>query len=71
MNNSESLPFNAGLEEYLTPNGVTVIEWAERWFGEIPGPKSKVQDPVPFSRWARIESVSQTWRRITYEDFGA
>src|SRR3989440_4206609 len=24
----------AGLEEYLTPDGVTVIEWAERWFGD-------------------------------------
>src|SRR5512142_2562503 len=24
----------AGLEEYLQPAGVTVIEWAERWFGE-------------------------------------
>ena len=23
----------AGLEEYLQPEGVTVIEWAERWFG--------------------------------------
>jgi tRNA threonylcarbamoyladenosine biosynthesis protein TsaE len=25
----------AGLEEYLVPAGVTVIEWAERWFGEM------------------------------------
>src|SRR5512135_48567 len=24
----------AGLEDYLRPAGVTVIEWAERWFGE-------------------------------------
>ena len=24
---------SAGLEEYLQPQGVTVIEWAERWFG--------------------------------------
>lgn len=24
----------AGLEEYLQPAGVTVIEWAERWFGD-------------------------------------
>src|SRR5882724_9951572 len=23
----------AGLEEYLQPAGVSVIEWAERWFG--------------------------------------
>src|ERR1035438_2254551 len=33
----------AGLEEYLRPEGVTVIEWAERWFGEVQSPKSKVQ----------------------------
>jgi tRNA threonylcarbamoyladenosine biosynthesis protein TsaE len=33
----------AGLEEYLQPAGVTVIEWAERWFGEVQSPKSKVQ----------------------------
>ena len=25
----------AGLEEYLAPAGVTVIEWAERWFGNV------------------------------------
>src|SRR5436309_16125904 len=24
----------AGLEEYLQPSGVTVIEWAEKWLGE-------------------------------------
>src|SRR3954452_19817043 len=23
----------AGLEEHLNPDGITVIEWAERWFG--------------------------------------
>src|SRR6266516_5333604 len=33
----------AGLEEYLSPAGVTVIEWAERWFGDLQSPKSKVQ----------------------------
>src|SRR5438094_1002328 len=25
----------AGLAEYLEPSGVTVIEWADRWFGEM------------------------------------
>src|SRR5512136_98140 len=25
--------FAAGLEEFLQPDGVTVIEWAERWLG--------------------------------------
>src|SRR5438128_1468939 len=30
----------AGLTEYLEPAGVTVIEWAERWFGEMQTPLS-------------------------------
>src|SRR5215471_10542766 len=30
----------AGLEEYLNAAGVTVIEWAERWFGRRPGCKA-------------------------------
>jgi tRNA threonylcarbamoyladenosine biosynthesis protein TsaE len=54
----------AGLEEYLTPDGVTVIEWAERWFGQDRG-KS------PELRWVKIETLSETERRITYEDIGA
>src|SRR5438128_9092591 len=28
---------SAGLEEYLNPDGVAVIEWAERWFNEASG----------------------------------
>ena len=54
----------AGLEEYLNPAGVTVIEWAERWIGETRN--------VPQGwRWARIEVLSETGRRIDYEDSGA
>src|SRR6516162_4914550 len=34
----------AGLEEYLQPNGVTVIEWAERWLGECAASAS--QPPI-------------------------
>lgn len=51
---------SAGLEEYLTPDGVTVIEWAERWFDRRPGIK-----------WVKIETLSETERRISYEDTGA
>jgi tRNA threonylcarbamoyladenosine biosynthesis protein TsaE len=59
----------AGLEEYLQPDGVAVIEWAERWFGDIRSPKSEVRSrPL---RLAQIEVMSETERRITYEDFGA
>jgi len=73
----------AGLQEYLTPDGVTVVEWAERWFDEVQGPKSKVQSAglsapqytthkgCSSIRWATIETLSETERRITYEDFGA
>jgi tRNA threonylcarbamoyladenosine biosynthesis protein TsaE len=68
----------AGLEEYLRPAGVTVIEWAERWLDEVQGPKSKVQSPESEVagqpqrlRWVQIEVLSETERRITYEDPGA
>jgi len=65
----------AGLEEYLQPAGVTVIEWAERWLGEVQGPKSKVQSlkskvagRLHGLRWVQIEVLSETERCITYED---
>ena len=68
----------AGLEEYLRPEGVTVVEWAERWFDSVQSPKSKVQSPkskvVGQTRWLRrvwIEVVSENERRFTYEDTGA
>ncbi len=51
----------AGLEDYLSPVGVTVIEWAERWFG----------DCAPSLAWVHIDVLSETERRITYEDTGA
>jgi tRNA threonylcarbamoyladenosine biosynthesis protein TsaE len=74
----------AGLEEYLKPEGVTVIEWAERWFGgvqspmsEVRSPKSEVQSPMPTVvgrpqgfRLVQIDVLSETERRITYEDPG-
>lgn len=63
----------AGLEEYLQPKGVTVIEWAERWFGgRSPGPNLQQSSfPAPNRiRWVRLEVVSESERRISYEDFG-
>jgi tRNA threonylcarbamoyladenosine biosynthesis protein TsaE len=63
--------FSAGVEEYLRPDGVTVIEWAERWFGEVQSPTSKLQSlPNPL-RWVKIETLNENERRISYEDFGA
>ena len=82
----------AGLEDYLNPAGVTVIEWAERWFGQVQSLESSVQSPEsritdhesriidhqssitglahPFRR-VKIEVLSETERRISYEDSGA
>ena len=57
----------AGLDEYLQPEGVAVIEWAERWFGREQ-PTSDASEQV---RRVRIEILSETERRISYEDFGA
>lgn len=51
---------SAGLGPYLAPDGVTLIEWIERW-----------QGPRPTRyRHARLSEVSPTERRIEYEDFG-
>ena len=68
----------AGLEEYLRPAGITVIEWAERWLGEVQSLKPKVQGlpsgvsgSSPPLCWVRIEVLSETERRITYEYPGA
>ena len=61
----------AGLEEYFyRPAGVTVVEWAERWVGEIKNSKLKIQNYRERYRAVRIETLSETERRISYEDFG-
>jgi tRNA threonylcarbamoyladenosine biosynthesis protein TsaE len=55
----------AGLDEYLfDPVGVTVVEWIERWPDFSRGPSG------PYRRVV-IECVSESDRRIQYEDFGA
>ena len=62
----------AGLEPYFyQPAGVTVIEWAERWFGEEPGFRFQDSAFQASCRFIRIEAAGETDRRITYEDFGA
>jgi len=63
--------FSAGLEEYLRPDGVAVIEWAERWFGEVQSPKSNAQSFPALFRWVNIETLNENERRISYEDFGS
>ncbi len=50
----------AGLEEYLIrPEGVTLVEWAERWIGES----------VPPAAWRSVwfRTVSETEREICHD----
>jgi tRNA threonylcarbamoyladenosine biosynthesis protein TsaE len=54
---------SAGLEEYLQPNGVAVIEWAERM--------SNDEFRMENLRRVKIEILNEQERQITYEDFGA
>ena len=70
----------AGLAEYFHPPGVTVIEWAERWFGDwrpcrSPPPEWVRPGPVSSAsrselRWVRLRTLGEDEREIIYEDFG-
>jgi tRNA threonylcarbamoyladenosine biosynthesis protein TsaE len=61
----------AGLEEYLDPAGVAVIEWAEKWLGPIQNSKFKILNLPTRYRAVEIETLGELERRISYEDFGA
>ncbi len=54
---------SAGLEDFLRPDGVTVIEWAER----IADCGLRIAD----WRQVKIEILSELERRIDYDDLGA
>jgi len=56
----------AGLEEFLRPDGVTVIEWAEKLKAE--GRSQKAE-----TKWVsvKIEILNESERRIVYDGFGA
>jgi tRNA threonylcarbamoyladenosine biosynthesis protein TsaE len=54
---------SAGLEEYLQPEGVSVIEWAER-LAERRGPRAEGGKMLRVT----IEVLNETERRIVYED---
>jgi tRNA threonylcarbamoyladenosine biosynthesis protein TsaE len=58
---------SAGLEEYWQPDGVAVIEWAERVTEEL---RMKNEESKQRVRHVQIEVLSETERRITYEDSG-
>jgi tRNA threonylcarbamoyladenosine biosynthesis protein TsaE len=59
----------AGLEEFLQPDGVAVVEWAERWFGKHP--TFNIQHPTSNFWKVEIEVVTEMERKIVYDDFGA
>jgi tRNA threonylcarbamoyladenosine biosynthesis protein TsaE len=64
LNNPQEIAA-AGLEEYLlTPSGVSVVEWIDRWVSELQGLGTVM-------RLIRIEVLNESERRITYEDSGA
>ena len=54
---------SAGLEEFLQPDGVAVVEWAERIYDL----RFKIYD----LKKVQIEILSETERKIIYDDFGA
>ena len=60
----------AGLEDYLEPDGVAVIEWIERWLPALETRKDTKQNWPARFRFVRIEPLAETERRISYEDFG-
>jgi len=55
---------SAGVEEYLSPDGVSVIEWAERLKAE--SGKRKAENRTIE---VKIEIISETERKIIYDDF--
>ena len=57
----------AGLEEFLQPDGITVIEWAERLS------KTEGRKPDTGKNWLRVnfEIIGGTERKIVYDDSGA
>jgi len=61
--------FSAGIDEFLSPDGVAVLEWAER----LQTAGEKGAEGVAQGRWAevKLEILSETERSIIYDDFGA
>ncbi len=56
---------SAGIEEFLQPDGVSVIEWAER----LEDGRWKMEDGK--IKKVKIEIAGETERKIIYDDFGA
>ena len=58
---------SAGVEEFLQPDGVAVIEWAERLaLSQLGQPPAGAARLISVS----LEIISENERRIIYDDFG-
>jgi tRNA threonylcarbamoyladenosine biosynthesis protein TsaE len=53
--------FSAGIEDYLKPDGVSVVEWAERIYDG--------RFTIADLKNVRIEILSEAERKIIYDDF--
>jgi tRNA threonylcarbamoyladenosine biosynthesis protein TsaE len=60
---------SAGLEEFLHPDGVTVIEWAEKMVNEEW--QMKNEEKPRRMIFVKIEILGETERKIIYDDSGA
>jgi len=60
---------SAGLEEFLQPDGVTVIEWAEKMVNEEW--RMKNEEKPRRMIFVKIEILGESERKIVYDDFGA
>jgi tRNA threonylcarbamoyladenosine biosynthesis protein TsaE len=55
---SDELIVSAGLTEYFEPQGITVIEWIDRWHGRLPSRFWRIE----------IETLGENERRISFHD---
>jgi len=55
---SDEQIMSAGLIEYFEPQGITIVEWIDRWHGWLPRGFRRVE----------IEVLSETERRISIHD---
>jgi tRNA threonylcarbamoyladenosine biosynthesis protein TsaE len=59
---TEAQILSAGIEEFLSPDGVAVIEWAERIYD--------LRFTIYDLKEVQIDIISESERKITYDDFG-
>ena len=59
----------SGLDEYFYGNGVTVIEWAEKAYDDLPSPRLEMEFSFPAGggRLVALRSVGQTWDGLVAE----